>query len=179
MEICIFCSANANIDPAYFAATEELGRWAAENGHTIVFGGCDMGLMECVAGAAKAAGGRTVGVIPTRVEERGHISKNVDVEMMCDNLNDRKALMMAHSDVFIALPGGIGTLDEIFTVAASATIGYHSKCVILYDIKGFWQPLVALLDGMARQGMVRGEWREHIKVAATLEEVVEFMNSKL
>lgn len=179
MKICIFCSANSDIDPDFFTATEELGRRAAEMGHTIVFGGCDMGLMECIGRTTRAHGGRTIGVVPSKVEERGRTSRHMDVHIPCDNLSDRKDLMMAQSDMFVALPGGIGTLDEIFTVAASATIGYHSKCVILYDIKGFWQPLVALLDGMARQGMVRGEWREHIKVAATLEEVVEFMNSKL
>lgn len=173
MDICIFCSANSGIDPDFFTAAGELGRWAAANGHTIVFGGCDMGLMACVASAAHAAGGRTVGVIPTKVEERGHISRHVDVEIMCDNLNDRKALMTARSDMFIALPGGIGTLDEIFTVAAAATIGYHTKRVILYNIKDFWNPLISMLDNLQRQGLVRGQWRERIGVATSLAEVAE------
>ena len=108
MNIAIFCSANSGIDPHFFQLTEELGTWLAENGHTVVFGGCDMGLMECVARAAHDAGGRTMGMIPAKVEERGHVSKYVDVEFRCDNLSDRKDLMLAHSDVLIALPGGIG-----------------------------------------------------------------------
>ena len=171
MKICIFCSANSNIDPDFFAATEELGRWAAAEGHTVVFGGCDMGLMECIGRTARENGARTIGVVPTKVEERGRTSRHIDVHIPCDNLSDRKDLMTAQSDVFIALPGGLGTLDEIFTVAAAGTIGYHSKRVILYNMKGFWNSLIALLDDLQRRGMVRGNWRDRIGVADTLEDI--------
>lgn len=171
MNIAIFCSANSDIDPRFFHFTEELGVWLAENGHTVVFGGCDVGLMECVARSAHNVGGRTMGMIPTKVEERGHVSKYVDVEFRCDNLSDRKDLMLAHSDVVIALPGGIGTLDEIFTVAASATIGYHAKKVILYNMDGFWQPLIALLDSLQNRGLMREPYSSHIMVANSLEDI--------
>ena len=176
MKICIFCSANDNIEAEYFRRTEELGQWAATNGHTSVFGGCDMGLMENVAKAAKSAGGMTIGVVPSKVEERGHLSNNLDVHIPCDNLNDRKALMMMQSDVFIALPGGIGTLDEIFSVAASATIGYHSKGVILYNIEGFWNSLISMLEDLDQKGMVRGNWKRHIKVATSLKDIIDILN---
>ena len=136
MKICVFCSANQQIDPDFFATTEELGRWAAENGHTLVYGGVNQGLMETLGKAAKQAGGRTIGIIPMIVEKSGRTSDYVDIEIPCDNLSDRKQLMMDQSDVFIALPGGLGTLDEIFTVVASATIGYHQKEVVLYNMKG-------------------------------------------
>ena len=151
--------------------TEELGKWAAENGHTIVYGGVNQGLMECLAKATKGAGGHTIGVVPMKVEESGRMSDYVDVEIPCDNLTDRKQLMMDQSDVFIALPGGIGTIDEVFTVAASATIGYHQKLVILYNMKGFWNPLIALLDDLQAKGMIRGEWQQYIKTADSLEEI--------
>lgn len=176
MNIAIFCSANSGIDPHFFQLTEELGTWLAENGHTVVFGGCDMGLMECVAKAVHDAGGRTMGMIPTKVEERGHVSKYVDVEFRCDNLSDRKDLILAHSDVLIALPGGIGTLDEIFTVAASATIGYHAKKVILYNMDGFWQPLIALLDSLQDRGLMRAPYSRHIMVADSLEEIAAIID---
>ncbi len=176
MKLCIFCSANDEIDAEYFRRTEELGQWAAQNGHTIVFGGCNAGLMECVGKAAKTAGGMTIGVVPTKVEDRGRVSDHLDVHIPCDNLNDRKAIMMAQSDVFIALPGGIGTLDEIFSVAASATIGYHGKDVILYNINGFWDPLIALLDDLAARGMMRYSWHTHIKTATCLREIAEMLN---
>lgn len=171
MKICVFCSANQQIDPDFFGLTEELGRWAAENGHTIVFGGVNQGLMECVGKATKEAGGRTIGVIPTKVEETGRISDYVEIDIPCDNLTDRKQLMMDQSDVFIALPGGIGTIDEVFTVAASATIGYHHKPVILYNMKGFWDALIALLDDLQAKGMIRGDWRQYIKTADSIEEI--------
>ena len=171
MKICVFCSANNKIAPEFFTLTEELGKWAAENGHTIVYGGVNLGLMECLAKATKGAGGHTIGVVPMKVEESGRMSDYVDVEIPCDNLTDRKQLMMDQSDVFIALPGGLGTLDEVFTVAASATIGYHQKLVILYNMKGFWNPLIALLDDLQAKGMIRGEWQQYIKTADSLEEI--------
>ena len=171
MKICIFCSANSDIEPVYFEKTRELGEWIVGNGDTVVFGGCDMGLMECIAEAVYTNGGMTIGVVPSKIEENGHVSPHLSVEIPCDNLSDRKDLMLLKSDVVIALPGGLGTLDEIFTVAASATIGYHGKKVILYNINGFWDSLIALLDDLQRRGMVRGDWRRHIMVAGSLEEI--------
>ena len=171
MKICVFCSANEQIDPDFFSATEELGRWAAKNGHAIVYGGVNQGLMECLGRAAYEAGGRTIGVVPTIVEKTGRVSDHVEIEIPCDNLSDRKQLMMDKSDVFIALPGGIGTLDEIFTVAASATIGYHQKPVILYNIKDYWTSLIQLLDDLQERGMVRGQWRDYINVISKLEDL--------
>jgi hypothetical protein len=175
MKICIFCSANQQIDPDFFNMTEELGKWAAKNGHNIVFGGVNQGLMECVAKAAREHGCRTIGVVPMIVEKSGRTSDHVDVEIPCDNLSDRKQLMMDQSDVFIALPGGIGTLDEVFTIAASATIGYHQKKVILYNMKGFWDTLISLLDDLQAQGMIRGDWRQYIKIANSLEELANLI----
>ncbi len=171
MKICVFCSANQQIDPEFFAMTEELGKWAGENGHTIVYGGVNQGLMECVAKATKEAGGHTIGIVPMIVEESGRISDYVDVDIPCDNLSDRKQLMMDQSDVFIALPGGIGTIDEIFTIASSATIGYHQKKVILYNMKGFWNFLIALLVDLQSKGMIRGDWQQYIKTADSIEEI--------
>ncbi len=171
MKICVFCSANEQIDPAFFAMTEELGRGSAENGHSIVYGGVNQGLIECLGKATKEAGGRTIGVVPLKVEETGRTSDYVEIEIPCDNLTDRKQLMMDQSDVFIALPGGIGTIDEVFTVAASATIGYHQKPVILYNMKGFWNQLIALLDDLQAKGMIRGDWRNYIKTADSIEEI--------
>jgi uncharacterized protein (TIGR00730 family) len=175
MKICIFCSANQQIDPDFFNMTEELGKWAAKNGHNIVFGGVNQGLMECVAKAAREHGCRTIGVVPMIVEKSGRTSDHVDVEIPCDNLSDRKQLMMDQSDVFIALPGGIGTLDEVFTIAASATIGYHQKKVILYNMKGFWDTLISLRDDLQAKGMIRGDWRQYIKIANSLEELADLI----
>ena len=178
MKICIFCSANQQLDPDFFGMSEELGRWLAKEGHTLVYGGVNSGLMECVARAVKQAGGRTVGVIPKIVEKGGRISDYVDVEIMCDNLSDRKQLMEDRSDVFIALPGGIGTMDEVFTIAAAHTIGYHDKRVILYNMKGFWNDMAAMLDNLQQRGMVRGQWRDYIAVAESLEDIKDLLSQE-
>lgn len=170
-KVCIFCSANKEIDPDFFETTRQLGRWLAEEGHSVVYGGVNMGLMECIAEAAHNAGGQTVGVVPRIIEERGAQSQYVDVCIRCDDLNDRKALMQQKSDVFIALPGGIGTLDEVFTVAAASTIGYHQKPIILYNMKGFWDSLIGMLDDLEARGVIRSQWRNYIRVASTLDEL--------
>ncbi len=174
MNIGIFCSANNSIEPVYFEKTAELGRWMGHNGHTLVFGGCNMGLMECVAKAVHQAGGHTIGVVPRIIEEGGRTSRFVDEQVNCENLSDRKELLLQHSDVVVALPGGIGTLDEVFTVAASHTIGYHQKPILLYNINGFWDSLIALLNDLSERGMVRGRWRDYILTASTLEELVVY-----
>lgn len=171
MNICIFCSANSNIPTEYFERTSELGTWIGANGHTLVFGGCNLGLMECVAKAVHDANGMTVGVVPTIVEKGGKVSDYVDVKILCDNLSDRKDLMIERSDVIIALPGGVGTLDEIFTVLAAASIGYHSKRVILYNIGGFWDSLIAMLDDLKTRGVLRAGFDDTVKVAHTLDEI--------
>lgn len=171
MKIGVFCSANNHIDPDFFAATQQLGAWMASQGHALVFGGCNIGLMECIGQAVKSHGGLVIGAVPTLVEKGGKKFADLDVEIRCDNLSDRKDILVAQSDVILALPGGVGTLDEIFTVVASHTIGYHQKRVILYNMKGFWDSLIALLDDMQQRGMVRGSWHDYISVAHSIDEI--------
>ena len=188
MNIGIFCSANDNIEREYFDRTEEFGRWCAENGHSIVFGGCNMGLMGCVAEAyyqgfksasrvqegsrgLSGSKGNLIGVVPRIIERGGRMSDRLTVHIPCDNLSDRKDLLLAHSDVVVALPGGIGTLDEVFTVAAAHTIGYHQKRIILYNIGGFWNTLIALFDDLEQRGMIRGHWKDYICVANCFDEL--------
>ena len=171
MRICVFCSANADIDPDFFTLTRQLGEYLAHNGHSVVFGGCDLGLMACLAETVYKCGGETIGVVPSIIEEGGRQSPYLTRTIPCRDLNERKALMMQASDLFLVLPGGIGTLDEVFTVAASATIGYHHKPIVLYNMKGFWSSLVAMLDDLEQRGMVRGQWTQYIRCIDTLEEL--------
>lgn len=176
MKLCIFCSANQNIDPDFFEMTRDLGKWAAESGHSIVFGGHDAGLMHAVSKAAKDAGGQVIGVVPRRIEEMGRLSPYLDVHIPTEDLTDRKDLMIAQSDAFIVLPGGIGTLDELFTTAAAATLKYHEKPLILWNMKGFWNSLIACLDDLQQKGVIRGNWRDGIKVANSLQEVISLIS---
>ena len=179
MKIGVFCSANKNVDKAYFDATQALGMWIGQNGHSLVWGGCRLGLMETVAeGFRQGANslcpekrGKLIGVIPEIIEEKGKSFSPLDQAVYCRNLSERKEIMVSLSDVLIALPGGIGTLDEIFTVVSAATIGYTDKKVILYNTSGFWNPLVSLMDHLESQGMTRGDYRQRILVAETPEEL--------
>ena len=178
MKIGIFCSANDKIDQKYFEQTRRLVEWLVSHGHSIVFGGCAMGLMGCVAEtfSAKAPTGvELIGIVPRLIEENGHASSYLTRLIPCQNLSDRKDLLLEHSDLLIALPGGIGTLDEVFTVAAARTIGYHGKKVVLYQVDDFWTPLVDFLNSLQREGMIRGHWTDYIQVVGLekLESLLE------
>ena len=172
MKLCIFCSANNGLDPDFIKYTKQLAIWAAENGHSIVFGGHDAGLMHSVSKAAKLAGGMVIGVVPRRIEDMGRLSPWLDVHIPCEDLTDRKQLMMDQSDAFIILPGGIGTLDELFTVTSMKTLDYFNKPVILWNMKGFWDSLIACLDDLHQKGVTRKQWREYITVVNTLDELI-------
>ena len=171
MNICVFCSAN-DVAPQYVAAAEKLGRWLGREGHTLVYGGANLGLMEAVARAAHEAGATVVGVVPAILEKTGRAADHIDVRVLCDSLDDRKAIMVERSDLFVALPGGVGTLDEIFTVVAAASIGYHHKRVVLLNIDGFWDSLLAMLDDLQSKGVLRPGLKETLTVVTEVEKVV-------
>lgn len=171
MNICVFCSAN-DVAPQYVAAAEKLGRWLGREGHTLVYGGANLGLMETVARAAHEAGATVVGVVPAILEKTGRASDHIDVRVLCDSLDDRKAIMVERSDLFVALPGGVGTLDEIFTVVAAASIGYHHKRVVLLNIDGFWDSLLTMLDDLQSKGVLRPGLKETLTVVTEVEKVV-------
>ena len=176
MKIGVFCSANDNIDPDFFSLTEELGKWMGEQGHTLIYGGCDSGLMRAIGHSVHSHGGKTIGVVPRIIEKGGRQASCLDVDIPVDNLSDRKDVMLQQADVFIALPGGVGTLDEIFTVVASHTIGYHDKQVILYNQKGFWDSTIEMLDDMQHRGMIRGDYHQFIVPLNTLDEIIKLIN---
>ena len=178
MKIAVFCSANEHIDPLFFSLTEELGKWMAQNHHDLIFGGTNQGLMNCIAKAVHQGGGRVIGVVPSLVEKGGRMSDYIDIHYPTDNLSVRKDLMIAQCDVVVALPGGVGSLDEIFCVAASNSIGYHTKKVILYNMKGFWNSLIALMDDLDSKGMIRGNWHNMIEVANNLDELKQLVETE-
>lgn len=177
MKIAVFCSANDNIVAGYLKETEQLGKWMGENGHTLVYGGKDRGLMRAIGMAVHNAGGITIGVIPQILAYNGQQADYLDVEIPCDNLSDRKDIMLLQADVCVALPGGIGTLDEVFTIAASHNIGYHAKSMILYNVNGFWNKTIAMLDDLEERGFCRGQWTDNIHVANSFEELKELIGA--
>lgn len=174
-KIAIFCSASGNIDQAYFEKARELGIWAGQNKKTLIYGGANIGLMECIARAAKDNGAMVIGVVPTKLEERGRVSDLLDVTFRTDNLSDRKDMMLNEADVAIALPGGVGTLDEVFHVMAAATLDYHRKKVIFYNINGFWNGVIDFLAGLEAQHFAHHPLNNYFAVADNLEELIELL----
>lgn len=174
-KIAIFCSASGNIDQAHFEKARELGVWMGQNKKTLVYGGANIGLMECIARAAKENGAMVIGVVPTKLEERGRVSDLLDVTFRTDNLSDRKDMMLNEADVAIALPGGVGTLDEVFHVIAAATLDYHRKKVIFYNINGFWNGVIDFLAGLEVQHFAHHPLNNYFAVANNLEELTELL----
>ena len=170
-KIGIFCSAAEHIDKTYFDAAGQLGQWMGENGKTLIYGGASLGLMECVAAAVKGKGGTVVGVVPSRLEENGKVSGLPDRIIHTRNLSERKDVMVEESNVLIALPGGIGTLDEVFHVLAAASIGYHRKKVIFYNVGGFYNKLLGVLDDLQQKGFCRHPLAYYYEIATTFEEL--------
>ena len=177
MKIGVFCSANDNIDAIFFKETEQLALWAAQNGHDIVCGGCNMGLMECVARTAKKAGGRTIGIVPVIVEERGRVSDWIDIHIPCVDLNDRKQLMMEWSDVFVALPGGIGTYEELFEMLTLKQLGRTDRAIVLLNTEGYFEPLFELLRHTAKERFMSHRCLELFSVAETPEEALSQLDA--
>ena len=169
--VAIFCAASENIAPGYFEVAAEVGNLLGRLDATLVYGGARFGLMEATAKAAKISGACIVGVVPRILEERDRVSSLLDEKVPCNNLSDRKDIMLTRSDVIVALPGGVGTLDEIFHVAAAATIGYHSKRVVLYNVNGFWNGLMSVLGEMSDEGFVRAGLHNIIIVVNSIEEL--------
>ena len=176
-KIAVFCSASENIDRIYKEKAEELGAWMGETGKWLIYGGTNKGLMEVLARSAKSHGGFVMGVVPSIVEERGSMSDLLDVTFKTENLSDRKDVMLREADVVMALPGGVGTLDEIFHVMASATIGYHHKQVILYNVGGFWNGIIDFLGGLEKQHFAHSPLECYFKVANNFQELVQLLDN--
>lgn len=173
--IAVFCSASQNIDKIYVEKAAEFGKWLGENKKCLIYGGTNSGLMEVVAKEAHENGSMVMGVVPTIVEERGKTSDNCDVVFCTDNLSDRKDVMLRESEILVALPGGVGTLDEIFHIMAGATIGYHTKQVILYNIDGFWDGIIDFLGGLESKGFTRAPLCHYYKVANNFDELISML----
>jgi uncharacterized protein (TIGR00730 family) len=170
--ICVFCGSNAGADPAYLEAAEAVGRALAQRGVRVVYGGGKVGMMGAVADAARAADGEVIGVIPQAIFdlEIGHTG--LDDLRVVGSMHERKALMAELSDAFIALPGGIGTLEELFEVYTWAQLGIHEKPLGLLDVMGYYQPLVAFLDHAVQERFLRRETRTLLAVSDDLDDLI-------
>lgn len=173
--IAVFCASADGTDPAYRDAAAALGRALAIRNIGIVYGGAKVGLMRTVAEAALAEGGRVIGVIPTVLVDLEVAHDGLTELHVTDTMHSRKALMGERSDAFIALPGGFGTLEEMFEVLAWQTLKIHAKPVLLLNTNGFYDKLLAFLDHCVEQGVLKAKSRQIVLVAATVEEALRLL----
>ena len=169
--VAVFCAASESIDNLYVDAAYEVGAMLGRVGASLVYGGARFGLMEATAKAAKSAGAHIIGVVPDILVERNRVSTLLDEHIPCRNLSERKDIMLEKSEILVALPGGIGTLDEIFHVMAAATIGYHSKRVVLYNVNGFWNSLSDMLDRFNADGFIRGDIERFMAMVDNIDDL--------
>lgn len=171
--ICVYCGSRDGVDTRYREAAHSLGSALAHSGIGLVYGGARVGLMGAVADAALAAGGDVLGVIPRGLADREVAHEGVTELRVVETMHQRKLAMIEAADGFIAMPGGFGTLEELFEVLTWHQIGWHDKPAGLLDVAGFYQPLVACMNHMRDQGFVGAEHVARIAVAETAEPLVE------
>ena len=171
--VCVYCGSRPGADPAYLTEAQALGRGLAERGWRLVYGAGDVGLMGAVARAAQAAGGDTFGVIPKHLVEWEVGKVDLTRYIVTETMHERKKVMFMNCDAVMVLPGGAGSLDELFEVLTWRQLGLHDKPVLLVNVKGYWNPLQALLDHMVAQGFADATLRDYFKdvpnAAAALE----------
>ena len=175
--VCVFCGASSGTHPAYHAAAVALGRELAARKLTLVYGGGAVGLMGVVADAALAAGGEVIGIIPQslKTSEIGHTGLT-RLEVV-DGMHARKARMAELSDAFIALPGGLGTLEELFEVWTWGQLGYHRKPLGLLEVNGFYEKLSGFLDHIVGEGFVRAPHRAMLQKSESPAELLDALDA--
>jgi uncharacterized protein (TIGR00730 family) len=161
---CVFCGSSPGARPQYTEATEDLGSLLVQNGITLVYGGASVGLMGRLADTVLSEGGEAVGVIPRALVEREIAHLGLTELHVVESMHERKALMADLSDAFVALPGGLGTLDELFEVYTWAQLGLHRKPCGLLNVEGYYQHLADFLDHAVGERFVRDEHREMLIV---------------
>ena len=157
--ICVFCGSQNGTDLRYRQAAIELGGLLAQRGHGLVYGGGHVGLMGIIADAVLEAGGSVTGVIPRPMTERELAHETVTKLYVVSSMHERKALMASLSDAFIALPGGYGTLEELFEVIAWAQLGIHRKPIGLLNVAGYFDALLSLVEHMIGEGFIKSKHR--------------------
>ena len=173
MKVAVYCSAKDRIPEEYLSLGDTLGRWIAEAGHTLVYGGATGGLMTRVSNAAKAAGGNVEGVIPQRIIQAKRMAENCDTLYVVNNMCERKQKMKEIADCFVCLPGSYGTLDEMMDVIASGTVDEHRKPIYILNHQGFYECLKLQTEHMRKLAFLPQEEQYAPRFVDTMEELLD------
>ncbi|MBF0787099.1 MULTISPECIES: TIGR00730 family Rossman fold protein [unclassified Streptococcus] len=177
MKVTVYCGASLGENPAYQAGTIALGKWIGENGHTLVYGGGNTGLMSLIADTVLAHGGQVIGIIPEFLKDCELAHPNLSELRTVETMSERKLALIQDADVFIALPGGPGTLEEISEVISWARIGKNDKPCILFNIAGYYQALEQFFDTMVTAGFLTLEDREKTLFSDKLDQIEQFITA--
>lgn len=175
--VCVFCGARSGARPAYAEAARATGAMLAERGWRLVYGAGDVGLMGEVARAAQAAGAATMGVIPTHLMKREVGKRDLTQLVITEDMHERKKVMFMNADALVALPGGPGTLDELFEVLTWRQLGLHAKPVFLLDAGGYWEPLLGLLRHMVGEGFAEPSFLDFLAPVADVPALMEALTA--
>ena len=170
--LCVYCGSSGEVDRQYREAASELGARLAAARIGLVYGGGRVGLMGLLADAALAAGGEVIGIIPSRLRDAELAHRGATELIVVETMHDRKRLMAENADAFAILPGGIGTLDEMFEAISWKQLGLHDKPILLVDIDGYWAPLRALLDHIVAEGFARPQTHGLLQIVPTVAAVM-------
>lgn len=175
--VCVYCGSSPGADPRYLEAAVEFGRCLAAEGVGLVYGGGQMGLMGAVARSVIEAGGHVTGIIPEFLHSRERMFEDATELLVVPDMHTRKRLMFERADAFLALPGGIGTLEELVEQLTWVQLDRHDKPVVLADIGGFWSPLLDLLAHMRQNGFIRVDLEVRYLVAERIRDVLPMMQA--
>lgn len=174
---CVYCGTGMKVDQIYKDAAAELGRHLAAEGVRLVYGGGRVGLMGIVSESCFKAGGEVVGIIPEHIQEKEQRNDDLTELYVVDSMHTRKKMMVDKSEAFIVLPGGFGTLDETFEILTWKYLNLHDKPVVLLNINGFYEPLLAMVDHMVKVGFTPAWHRDMFSVATTPAEALAALNA--
>ena len=174
--ICVFCGASEGTSPEYRLAAEQLGKTIANQNRRLIYGGGNKGLMGIIANAVLANGGEVIGVIPERLVQAETAHHGITRLEVVENMHQRKARLSELADGFIAMPGGTGTLEEVFEVWTGMQIGYHEKPVALFNVSGFWQSLLNFLEHSVNEGFIRESFYQTLILSDNNELILKHMD---
>lgn len=177
MKIAVFCGSSAGVDPVFAEATAELGRYFGEQGIAVVYGGGNVGLMGIVAQSCLDAGGEVFGVIPEALQEKEIAHPSLTELKVVADMHERKAEMARLADAFVALPGGAGTLEEIFEAWTWAQLGYHTKACAFYNTNGYYDPLKDMISTMTSAGFLKPDYADMLIHTDSPQALLEAINN--
>ncbi|WP_113704443.1 TIGR00730 family Rossman fold protein [Nonomuraea lactucae] len=178
MNVCVFCASSQKIDPKYLDLAVQVGTELAKRGHTLVSGGATVSCMGAVTAAARAAGGRTIGVIPQALVDIEIADRQSDELIVTAGMRERKGVMDARSDAFLVLPGGIGTLEELFEIWTARVLGIHDRPLVILDPWSLYAPLRALVETMYDEGFTRANVFDAIAWTTSVEEAFAHLEGR-